>query len=92
MAVLGSYSGICNYKANPAVVTPIFQNAGKTIDGERMYATYKLSVEDLKKGNLSTPGKDKYISIAALEATLANGEKKVKRSLQLLPTMLPSCR
>ena len=53
-------------KANPAVVTPIFQNAGKTIDGERMYATYKLSVEDLKKGNLSTPGKDKYISIAAL--------------------------
>ena len=63
-------------KANPAVVTPIFQNAGKTIDGERMYATYKLSVEDLKKGNLSTPGKDKYISIAALEATLANGEKE----------------
>ena len=63
-------------KAAPAVVTPIFQNAGKTIDGERMYATYKLSVEDLKKGNLSTPGENNYISIAALEATLVNGEKE----------------
>lgn len=92
MEILGSYSGICNYKAAPAVVTPIFQNAGKTIDGERMYATYKLSVEDLKKGNLSTPGENNYISIAALEATLVNGEKKVKKSLQLLLTMQPSCR
>ena len=63
-------------KAAPAVVTPIFQNAGKTIDGEKMYATYKLSVEDLKKGNLSTPGENNYISIAALEATLVNGEKE----------------
>lgn len=57
-----------------------------------MYATYKLSVEDLKKGNLSTPGENNYISIAALEATLVNGEKKVKKSLQLLLTMQPSCR
>ena len=62
--------------ATPAVVTPIFQNAGKTIDGEKMYATYKLSVEDLKKGNLSTLGENNYISIAALEATLINGEKE----------------
>ena len=57
-----------------------------------MYATYKLSVEDLKKGNLSTPGENNYISIAALEATLVNGEKEGEESLQLLLTMQPSCR
>ena len=37
---------------------------------------YKISVEDLKKGNLSTLGENNYISIAALEATLINGEKE----------------
>ena len=65
--------------ATPAVVTPNFLNAEK-IDGQ-LAVNYQLSKTDLEKNNLSYPGKNEeapnYISIAAIEGTLANEEGTV---------------
>ena len=65
--------------ATPAVVIPNFLNAEK-IDGQ-LAVNYQLSKTDLEKNNLSYPGKNEeapnYISIAAIEGTLANEEGTV---------------
>ena len=76
---LGATPEYVTTKAAPAVVTPNFLNAEK-IDGQ-LAVNYQLSKTDLEKNNLSYPGKNEedpnYISIAAIEGTLANEEGTV---------------
>lgn len=64
-----------NTRAAVPVVTPVFLKATKA-DG-KLAVDYQLKQDDLKKGNLSIPGVDGYISVAALEGTLANEEGTV---------------
>jgi hypothetical protein len=76
---LGATPEYVTTKAAPAVVIPNFLNAEK-IDGQ-LAVNYQLSKTDLEKNNLSYPGKNEedpnYISIAAIEGTLANEEGTV---------------